>query len=39
LVAYMTLFYQIYLLSTIGLAILASFLILAYHILSGREEE
>jgi hypothetical protein len=31
--------FQVYLLSVIGLAVLAGFLILAYHILQGREEE
>jgi len=31
--------FQVYLLSIIGLAILAGFLILVYHILQGREEE
>jgi|APFre7841882590_1041340.scaffolds.fasta_scaffold133564_2 hypothetical protein len=35
----MNVFFQVYLMSTIGLAILAGFLILAYHILQGREEE
>jgi hypothetical protein len=35
----MDILFQVYLLSTIGLAILAGFLILAYHILGGREEE
>jgi hypothetical protein len=35
----MDVFFQVYLMSTIGLAILAGFLILAYHILQGREEE
>jgi hypothetical protein len=35
----MNLLYQIYFLAAVGLSILASFLILAYHILSGREEQ
>jgi hypothetical protein len=35
----MNVFFQVYLMSTIGLAVLAGFLILAYHILQGREEE
>ncbi len=34
----MDILFQVYLLSTIGLAILAGFLILAYHIYSGKEE-
>ncbi len=35
----MSVLYQVYYIVTIGLSILASFLILAYHILSGREEQ
>lgn len=35
----MNVFFQVYLMSVIGLAILAGFLILAYHIIQGREEE
>lgn len=31
--------FQVYILSLIGLAFLAGLLILAFHILSGREEE
>ncbi|MFW9985048.1 MAG: hypothetical protein ACFFDJ_00610 [Candidatus Odinarchaeota archaeon] len=35
----MSLIYQIYYLVALGLAIISGFLILAYHLLSGREEQ
>jgi len=35
----MNVFFQVYLMSAIALAILAGFLIIVYHILQGREEE
>jgi hypothetical protein len=35
----MTIIYQMAQLGTVGFAIVASLLILAYHILSGREEQ
>jgi len=35
----MDVFYQVYQMATLGLAILAAFLIMAFHILGGREED
>jgi hypothetical protein len=35
----MDIIYQIYQMATLGLAIIAAFLIMAFHILGGREED